>query len=116
MDVKANEKTQTVNLVIHFTGKSVNVDQIELTLKEFARNVENNTWMQTDKENKNMIKIEWNQEKKDRVAEMIEEWLIEHDASDGETIAQNDECQIDAPNLIGDLCDEIIKPEWTEDE
>jgi len=63
------------------------------------------------------MKIEWTQDKKNKVCQKIENWIIEHgsSATSGEGIAQDDDCQIDAPNLIGDLVDDIIKPE-VEDE
>ncbi len=56
------------------------------------------------------MKIEWTQEKKDEVCKRLEKWLVEHGASAGEVIAQDDDCQIDAPNLIGELVDEVIHP------
>jgi hypothetical protein len=58
------------------------------------------------------IDFNWTQEKKDLIAEKIESWILKHgsSATHGEGIMQNDDCQIDAPELIADLVDDIIKP------
>lgn len=61
------------------------------------------------------MKIEWTEEKKEAVIKRLTEWLIEHRASSGEMMYQNDECQIDAIEILSDLVDDIIKP-ITEDD
>ena len=61
------------------------------------------------------MKIEWTPEKRIEVCDVLSEWLIKHNACSGECICQDDDCIIDAPELISTLVDDIIKP-TTEDE
>ena len=63
-----------------------------------------------------MIKIEWTQEKKDAVCEMLDKWLKKYGAFAGEMIMQDDDCQIYAPSLISDMVDDIIHPEYVDEE
>ena len=53
------------------------------------------------------------QETKDKVFEAIVDWM-QHPkhwaAHSGEGIMQDDNCDIDAPVLIGDIVDDILKP------
>jgi hypothetical protein len=64
------------------------------------------------------IVIEWTQEKKDKVAEKIEQWIRERGSAAcfGEGIMQNDDCQIEAAPLIADLVDDIIEPKFIDDD
>jgi hypothetical protein len=62
-----------------------------------------------------MLRIDWTPEKKDAVAMAIDRWLKKHNAWGGEMIMQDDDCQIEAPVLISDLVDDIIKPEIKEE-
>jgi len=63
-----------------------------------------------------MIKINWTPEKKEQVIKAIDAWIKEHGASAGEVIMQSDDCTITAPELLSDIVDDIIKPEWVPDE
>jgi hypothetical protein len=56
------------------------------------------------------MKIEWTPEKRIHVCDILSEWLIEHGASSGETIMQDDDCQLDAPELLSNIVDNVIKP------
>jgi hypothetical protein len=62
-----------------------------------------------------MLRIDWTPEKKDAVVMAIDRWLKKHNAWGGEMIMQDDDCQIEAPVLISDLVDDIIKPEIKEE-
>ena len=44
-------------------------------------------------------------EAKDAIYEKILKWIEKHNASCWEMIGQNDDCQIDASSLIGDIVD-----------
>lgn len=46
------------------------------------------------------------------VFEKVLEWIFKHEAFLGEVIVQSDECNIDAPDLIAGIVDEIIKFDW----
>ena len=63
-----------------------------------------------------MLVINWTQEKKDAVCEMLDKWLKKHRAHAGEMIMQDDDCQIYAPVLLSDLVDDIIKPELVDED
>jgi hypothetical protein len=62
-----------------------------------------------------MLKIEWTQEKKDAVCDMLDKWLKKHGAWGGEMIMQDDNCQIYASSLISDMVDDVIKPELVDE-
>ncbi len=59
-------------------------------------------------------KITWTDQKRKAVCDELEKWMYERGrcAFHGEGIAQDDDCQIYAHDLIGDLVDNIIKPEY----
>lgn len=61
------------------------------------------------------MKIEWTHEKKEQVIHRLTIWLLKHRATSGEMMAQDDECQIHAHELLEDLVDDVIKP-TTDDE
>lgn len=50
-----------------------------------------------------------------KVLDLVLQWMQDdkHGASvTGEAIYQNDECQIDAPELIANIVDDVLKPEY----
>jgi len=48
-----------------------------------------------------------------KVLDLVIEWMEEHrSAHSGEGIHQNDECLIEAPILISDIVDDVLKPEY----
>lgn len=57
-------------------------------------------------------KIEWTDEKRKAVCDEIEKWINKYGAGAGEVIMQSDNCLIYAPELLSDLVDDIIKPEY----
>lgn len=61
--------------------------------------------------NTNII-IEWTTEKKEAVIAMLDKWLKKHNAHSGEMIMQDDGCQTYAPDLLSNLVDDIILPEY----
>lgn len=46
---------------------------------------------------------------KDKVFEAVVEFFLKHEAFSGESVQQNDGPQIEAPELLADLVDDIIK-------
>lgn len=64
------------------------------------------------------VVFNWTEEKKDKVIEMLEDWIITYHAFHGDGICQSDDCLIEAPYLLADLVDEVIKPEiiWEEND
>jgi hypothetical protein len=46
---------------------------------------------------------------RDLVYEYILKWFLEHESFSGECIRQNDEVQMDAPDLLGDLADDVFE-------
>lgn len=62
-------------------------------------------------------KINWTDQKRIDVCNAIETWMAKYATASyhGEGIMQDDNCQIHAPELIADLVDDIIKPEYIED-
>lgn len=62
------------------------------------------------------IHFNWTDEKKEAVIKALEKWIIKHRAVAGEVIMQNDDCLIEAPDLISDIVDDIIKPEYDYEE
>lgn len=47
----------------------------------------------------------YSEHQKDRIAQMVYNWLKAHRADSGETVAQDDDCTIDAIDLVCDLAD-----------
>ena len=47
----------------------------------------------------------YTEEEKEIIAQLVFDWLREHDCSCGEMAYQEDNCQIDAITLVGDLAD-----------
>lgn len=47
----------------------------------------------------------YNEHQKDRIAQMVYNWLKAHRAHSGEMAAQDDDCTIDAIDLVCDLAD-----------
>ena len=62
------------------------------------------------------IHFNWTEEKKEAVIKALENWIIKHRAVAGEVIMQSDDCIIYAPELISDIVDDIIKPEYDYEE
>lgn len=59
--------------------------------------------------------INYTQETADEVLNLVIQWMEDkshYAAHSGEGIFQNDNCQIDAPTLIADIVDNILKPEY----
>lgn len=56
------------------------------------------------------MKIEWTGEKKEAVIKKLTEWLIKYRCSSGEAMQQDDDCNIEANNLLSEMVDDIIKP------
>ena len=63
-----------------------------------------------------VVKIDWTPEKKDRVCESIEKFLKEMDCTTGECFMQSDECIIGISGIMADIIDDVIKPEWIDDD
>ena len=63
------------------------------------------------------VKIDITEEKKTLVFEKILEWCKNHDCISGEKLCQNDECNIDSPDLLSDIIDNVLKfeSEWDEE-
>ena len=55
--------------------------------------------------------VEWNDspETKDAVFQHLLNWYIEHGAFSGESIMQRDDPQLDAPVILSDIADDVIK-------
>ena len=51
-------------------------------------------------------------EMKEAVYKKVIQWIEEHHAFAGEVLCQSDECIIDAPNLLAEIVDDIIKFNW----
>lgn len=49
------------------------------------------------------------QEVKDAVFARVMEYFVKHEIFDGESLHQMDNPIIDAPNVLSDICDDIIK-------
>ena len=62
-----------------------------------------------------VYEIDYTQESADAIINKIIKWM-EHPShyasSHGEGIMQDDNCLIDAPELIASIVDEILSPEW----
>jgi hypothetical protein len=53
------------------------------------------------------------QEKKDLIVERILKYCKDNDCTCGETLHQSDECIIDAPHVLSDIIDNILKFKYT---
>lgn len=62
-----------------------------------------------------MILVQWTGEKRKRVLQEVEKWIVKYGAYSGEHLFQNDNCQIESPVLVADIVD-IIKPILYEEE
>ena len=51
---------------------------------------------------------------KDEVFARIIKYCTEHNCFEGETLQQDDDCLLDAPNVLSEIIDDIIKFECTE--
>jgi len=63
----------------------------------------------------NLYSINYSPETADEILDKIIAWMEHKDhyaSAHGEGIMQNDECIIDAPNLIADIVDDILKPKF----
>tara|TARA_R110000782_G_scaffold266006_1_gene360170 strand:- start:371 stop:592 length:222 start_codon:yes stop_codon:yes gene_type:complete len=54
------------------------------------------------------VTLEVTQEKKDAILERIIEYCKENECTSGESLHQNDNCLIDAPNVLSDIIDDIL--------
>ena len=55
------------------------------------------------------VEIEWTEEKIEYVKERLMQYFNKYKGYFGESICQNDNCQIYAPNCLGDIADVIFK-------
>lgn len=55
------------------------------------------------------VKVDITDEKKDKIVERILQYCKENNCVDGETLHQSDNCLLDAPNVLSDIIDNIIK-------
>lgn len=55
------------------------------------------------------VKVDITDEKKDKIIERILQYCKENNCVDGETLHQSDNCLLDAPNVLSDIIDNIIK-------
>jgi hypothetical protein len=51
------------------------------------------------------MKHTYNEEEKDRIAQIVYDWLIDHKCCDADLLCQDDECVIDSVDLACDLAD-----------
>jgi hypothetical protein len=66
---------------------------------------------------KTIYEVNYSPEVAQKVLDKIIEWMGEHSAAhSGEGIMQNDDCLIDAPELISDIIDDILKPKYLREE
>lgn len=56
------------------------------------------------------------EELKQQIFEKVIKWIEEHKAYHGESIHQNDDCLIDAPDLISDIVDNCFEFKFNDDE
>mgnify|MGYP002737840488 CR=1 FL=1 len=66
-----------------------------------------------------VYRIEYTQEVADAVLNKVIEWMQHPDhyaAHSGEDIMQSDNTVIDAPELISDIVDDILKPKFVREE
>ena len=55
------------------------------------------------------MNIERTPEKDKEIVDKLVKWFEEHNCYDGETLCQDDDCIIDAPNLLADILDEYFE-------
>lgn len=55
------------------------------------------------------VSVDITEEKKDQIVEAVLKWCIEHECTSGEMLCQDDDCIIDAPELLSDIIDDILK-------
>lgn len=60
------------------------------------------------------VQIEITEEKKNAIVDRILEYCKKHDCISGETLHQDDDCIIYAPDVLSDIIDNILQPkeEW----
>ena len=46
----------------------------------------------------------------EKIINSILKWMENHNCSCGESLHQNDDCLIEAPSLVSDIIDNILKP------
>lgn len=69
--------------------------------------------MEIEIKRKDLIIIyEDTEKKRDLVFEKLLNWYIEKDCLLGEVLQQSDDCLLDAPNILSDILDNIIKFEY----
>ena len=54
-----------------------------------------------------MMKFEWTREKKEVVINMIEDYIVEHEATCSDSVHQSDQRQIGAINVMGRIVDVV---------
>jgi hypothetical protein len=60
--------------------------------------------------------VEITKKKKDLIVKKILEFCESHNCTSGEHLQQNDECLLDAPDLLSDIIDNVLKFETTWEE
>ena len=62
------------------------------------------------------VKVSITEEKKDAIIERLLKFCKEEQCVSGETLCQSDSCLIEAPNVLCDMIDDIMKfeSEWVE--
>lgn len=55
------------------------------------------------------VKVEITEEKKDAIIERILQYCKENKCTSGEKLHQDDDCIIDAPCVLSDIIDDILK-------
>ncbi len=64
-----------------------------------------------------IYEINYSPEVAQQVLDKVIKWMENHTAStSGEGIHQDDDCIIDAPELISDIVDDILKPKFLREE
>lgn len=60
------------------------------------------------------IEINWTDEKKQRVLQLIENFIVKYEFTSGEALMQSDDGTIESPSVMADIVD-VIEPERIED-
>ena len=56
------------------------------------------------------MKNNYTDKEKDRICEIVYKWMIENDCHSGEQAAQNDDCNVNAIDLVCELADVVGIP------
>jgi hypothetical protein len=55
-------------------------------------------------------KVDLSEEAKDKIVQKILDWMQKYKISCGESVQQTDWGQMESPNLVSDIIDDILKP------